>query len=69
MQRLKRYPQCVWFVSNNGRVMVGRGGGGFGHIKFAVTAARLVMVIGLSGLEWSPVRSVSIRVRICFSRE
>ena len=51
MQRLKKYPQCVWFVSNNGRVMVGRGGGG-GHIKFAVTAARLVMAIGLSGVQF-----------------
>ena len=48
MQRLKKYHQCVWFVSNNGRVMVGRGG----HIKFAVTAARLVMVIELGGVQF-----------------
>ena len=44
----------MWFVSN-GRVMVGRGGGGGvwgGHIKFAVTAAILVMAIGLSGVQF-----------------
>ena len=28
------------------------GGGGSGHIKFAVTVARLVMAIGLSGVQF-----------------
>ena len=46
MQRLKKYPQCVWFVAN-GRVMVGPRGGP----RFAVTAAKLVMVIGLNGVQ------------------